>query len=71
MNSAIAGASEPFVIYPARRVITINPAFPYGEAVAVAGDRILGVGSTDELASVGLSPSRQLLRRPRADARLH
>ena len=56
MNAAVAresGVSEPFVIYPARRVITINPAFPFGEAVAVAGDRILGVGSTDELASWG------------------
>ena len=43
----------PFVIYPARRVITINPAYPFGEAVAVAGERILGVGSVDELASWG------------------
>ena len=56
MTTASTGSSEsgePFVIYPARRVITINPAYPFGEAVAVSGDRILGVGSTDELASWG------------------
>ncbi len=45
--------AEPFVIYPARRVITMNPAFPSGEAVAVAGDRVLGVGSAAELAQWG------------------
>lgn len=48
-----ASGREPFVIYPARRVITVNPAFPFGEAVAVSGSRILGVGSMDELASWG------------------
>jgi predicted amidohydrolase YtcJ len=41
------------VIYPARRVITMNPAFPVATAVAVRGDRILGVGSVEELAAWG------------------
>lgn len=49
--SGDSGASEPFVIYPARRVITMNPAFPDGDAVAVSGERILGVGSAADLAS--------------------
>ena len=40
-------------IYPARRVITMNPAFPTAEAVAVEGDRIRGVGSLAELQSWG------------------
>ena len=40
-------------IYPARRVITVNPALPFAEAVAVRGDRILGVGSVEELAAWG------------------
>ena len=31
----------------------MNPAFPSGDAVAVSGDRILGVGSAGELASWG------------------
>ncbi|WP_419920856.1 amidohydrolase [Candidatus Poriferisodalis sp.] len=56
MNAAVAGTpgtSEPFVIYPARRVITMNPTFPHGDAVAVSGERILGVGSAEELASWG------------------
>lgn len=51
--SGDSGASEPFVIYPARRVITMNPAFPDGDAVAVSGERILGVGSAADLASWG------------------
>ncbi len=40
-------------VYPARRIITMNPGFPSAEAVAVQGDRILGVGSLDELARWG------------------
>ncbi len=36
-------------IYRARRVITMNPAQPDAEAVAVRGDRILAVGSVAEL----------------------
>ena len=40
-------------IYPARRVITMNPARPEGTAVAVRDDRILGVGSPVELAGWG------------------
>jgi predicted amidohydrolase YtcJ len=40
-------------IYPARRIITMNPANPTAEAIAVRGDRILGVGTTAELASWG------------------
>jgi len=41
------------VIYPARRVITMNPAVPSGPALAVRGDRVLGVGSVGELQSWG------------------
>ncbi len=44
---------EPFTIYPTRRVITMNPAFAFAEAVAVSGDRVLGVGSAAELAQWG------------------
>ena len=46
-------ATEPTTIYPARRVITMNPAFPTADAVAVRGDRVLAVGSVDELAAWG------------------
>ncbi|WP_428117592.1 amidohydrolase [Candidatus Poriferisodalis sp.] len=53
LASGDSGALEPFVIYPARRVITMNPAFPDGDAVAVSGERILGVGSAQDLASWG------------------
>lgn len=41
------------VIYPARRVITMNPAVPSATAVAVREGRILGVGTVDELAAWG------------------
>ncbi|MEM7094861.1 MAG: amidohydrolase [Actinomycetota bacterium] len=44
---------SPFTIYPARRVITMNPTHPYVDAVAVAGDRILGAGTVEELAGWG------------------
>lgn len=40
-------------IFVAKRVITMNPAQPTADAVAVRGDRILGVGTIDELASWG------------------
>ncbi|MGI9610192.1 MAG: amidohydrolase [Acidimicrobiia bacterium] len=40
-------------IYPARRVITMNPAVPEAQAVAVRGDRVLGVGTVEELAKWG------------------
>lgn len=41
------------VIYPAQAVITMNPAQPNADAVAVRGDRILGVGTVEELLSWG------------------
>jgi predicted amidohydrolase YtcJ len=36
-------------IYPAKEIITLDPAKPKAEAIAVVGDRILAVGSLDEL----------------------
>ena len=44
---------DDFTIYPARRIITMNPTHPVADAVAVAGDRILGVGTVQELAGWG------------------
>ena len=43
------GAPQDLVIYVAREIITLDPATPSGQAVAVRGDRIVGVGSLDEL----------------------
>jgi len=40
-------------IYPARRIITMNPAFPFAEAVAVRDGRVLAVGTVEELAAWG------------------
>jgi len=40
-------------IYPARRIITMNPAFPFAEAVAVRDGRVLSVGTVEELAAWG------------------
>jgi len=37
------------VIYPAREIVTLDPAKPTAQAVAVVGGRILAVGSLDEL----------------------
>ena len=41
------------VVYPARRIITMNSGQPFAEAVAVRDGRILGVGTVDELESWG------------------
>ena len=46
-------ASEPITIFTAKKVITMNPARPDAEAVAVRGDRILGAGSLEEMKSWG------------------
>ncbi len=40
-------------IYPARRIITMNPSRPFAEAVAVQDGKVLGVGSRAELARGG------------------
>ncbi len=42
-----------FTIFPARRIITMNQAVPSAEAVAVQGDRILGVGALADLKTWG------------------
>ena len=36
-------------IYPAKAVVTVDPSNPYAEAVAVAGEDIVGVGSLEAL----------------------
>lgn len=41
------------VIYPAQRILTMNPSNPEATHVAVRGDRILGAGSLEELAGWG------------------
>ena len=40
-------------IFTARTVITMNPALPRAEAVAVRNGRIVGIGTLDELAGRG------------------
>ncbi len=42
-----------FTIFTARRIITMNPAYPSAEAIAVQGDRILGAGTLEQLRSWG------------------
>ncbi len=50
-------ALPPVVIYTAREIVTLDPARPTARAVAVVGDRILGVGSLEELvAAAGGQP---------------
>lgn len=40
-------------IFTARRVITMNPGFPFADAVAVRDGRVVGVGTVDELTRFG------------------
>lgn len=37
------------ILYPAKEIVTLDPAKPTVQAVAVVGDRILETGSLDEL----------------------
>jgi predicted amidohydrolase YtcJ len=46
-------AREAITLYRARRVLTLDPAFPTAEAVAVRDGRILGVGTAESLAAWG------------------
>ena len=46
-------AMDETVVYPARRIITMNRGLPFAEAVAVRDARILGVGTVAELESWG------------------
>ncbi|MCA9689055.1 MAG: amidohydrolase [Myxococcales bacterium] len=59
-DEAVAEATStlpPVVIYPAKEIVTLDPARPCTEAVAVVGDRILAAGTLDELlAAVGDQP---------------
>ena len=46
-------STQPFVLYPARRVLTMNATCPEARAVAVRDGRILGVGDPASLAGWG------------------
>lgn len=47
--TSAASASDTIVIYTARKIVTLDPAMPSGEAVAVLNGRILGVGTLDQV----------------------
>jgi predicted amidohydrolase YtcJ len=49
----MGGSAQPFVLYPARRVLTMNAGKPVASAVAVRDGRILGVGDRDVLSRWG------------------
>ncbi len=54
-----AVALPEITIYPAKEVVTLDPAKPTAQAVAVVGDRILATGSLEELkAAAGNQPYR-------------
>jgi hypothetical protein len=40
-------------IFTAKRIITMSPTLPFAQAIAVRGDRILGVGTVDDLSQWG------------------
>jgi len=46
-----SGSGAATVVYPAKRVITMNPANPFAEAVAVRDGRVLAVGTVSEVRS--------------------
>lgn len=46
-------SNESVEIFTAKRIITMSPALPFAQAIAVRGDRILGVGTVDDLSQWG------------------
>ena len=65
------GYSEHGVIHRSRRVVTLDPGLPTAEAVAVRGDRILGVGTVEEMRTAwGGLQRRRHVRRLGAAARV-
>jgi hypothetical protein len=56
VGAAFAGLPS-LTIYTAKEIVTLDPSRPTARAVAVQGDRIVAVGSLDELkAAVGKKP---------------
>ena len=45
----MSAGREPLVIYPARRVVTMDDSLPAAEAVAVSGDRVVAVGDLESM----------------------
>jgi CheY-like chemotaxis protein len=59
LGGALAAPSAPVVIYTAKEIVTLDPARPSVAAVAVAGDRILAIGSLDQVrTALGRRPFR-------------
>ena len=53
MTDRTDGDSPETVVYPARLVRTLDSGRPTADAIAVRGDRVLAVGTLDELAAYG------------------
>jgi hypothetical protein len=51
--AAPAFAQTPEVIYHNAKVLTVNPGFEIAQAVAVAGGKIVGVGSNEQIKALG------------------
>jgi predicted amidohydrolase YtcJ len=49
LGDALVSPATPAVIYSAQEIVTLDPARPSVAAVAVAGDRILAMGSLDQV----------------------
>ena len=50
---------QPDVILHNGHVITIDPRNPTAEAIAIAGDRVLAVGTNDEIAGLASSGTKK------------
>ena len=57
-------------LYPARKVITMNPEQPSATAVAIEDDRIVGVGSVESIVATLGDLQSSPLPSPETDARL-
>ncbi len=53
-------ASAPDTVLLNGKVFTANPAQPWGQAIAIRGDRVIGVGTTAEIAAQAGSSTRRI-----------
>ena len=56
----VAHAQQPDLVLHNAKVVTVNDAFDIAEAVAVKGDRIVAVGSNEQVLSLAGSATKKL-----------
>ena len=59
-NATLLRAQEPETIFFNGKIVTVDENFSYGQAIAIAGGKILAVGTDDEIRALAGSSTNQL-----------